>query len=308
MTTSSTTHNEQFSAAKDHEVMPITPSSLEGVDQQQLPQSQISDLEATLAPITTNILYPALFPSSMPISLLQQSSQFWFGEVQRGFAEPQAPYFHPIQPTQPLFQSYPPLSMSHNTMYPFHHGLSVQQEASPNSTHVSPFSAQTFNSTIDTKSINSAINDVSEIGSAVSAKLDGSPITTSVGNRLGGSTSSKRRQNSVRQAEEDFHFENEETMDDGSGEDDDDVWSGDNYSRRRTAEDFSDGVNPRSLKRFRFPLDQMKVLKARYAINQVPTHEEMRVIATEFGVDFHKIKIWFQNRRAAQKRRDSGQT
>ncbi|KAJ3069878.1 hypothetical protein HDU99_002816, partial [Rhizoclosmatium hyalinum] len=93
-------------------------------------------------------------------------------------------------------------------------------------------------------------------------------------------------------------------MEDGPGEDDDDVWSGDNYSsptkratkatssrRRRTAEAFSDGVNPRSLKRFRFPLDQMKVLKARYAINQVPTHEEMRVIATEFGVNFHKIKI-----------------
>ncbi|KAJ3243094.1 hypothetical protein HDU77_007948 [Chytriomyces hyalinus] len=63
------------------------------------------------------------------------------------------------------------------------------------------------------------------------------------------------------------------------------------------------GSSYKNNKRFRIPRDQMVWLKKVFSETPLPSIERIAEIADEVGVDVHKIKIWFQNRRAANKRR-----
>ncbi|KAJ3118888.1 hypothetical protein HK100_000522 [Physocladia obscura] len=58
-------------------------------------------------------------------------------------------------------------------------------------------------------------------------------------------------------------------------------------------------------KRFRLPKEDMNKLKKMFSENPLPGSVETERISKELGVELHKIKIWFQNRRAATKRRNA---
>ncbi|KAJ3067155.1 hypothetical protein HDU98_009657 [Podochytrium sp. JEL0797] len=76
-------------------------------------------------------------------------------------------------------------------------------------------------------------------------------------------------------------------------------------SRAESPDDFGK-ESYKNNKRFRLPKEQMQRLKDVFAENPLPTAKEAEEIAREIKVDVVKIKIWFQNRRAATKRRMKG--
>ncbi|KAJ3066145.1 hypothetical protein HDU98_010534 [Podochytrium sp. JEL0797] len=64
--------------------------------------------------------------------------------------------------------------------------------------------------------------------------------------------------------------------------------------------------NPKTdpnVQRIRMPKKQMEWLKQRYAENPHPTPERMKEMADRVGMEKRKLRIWFQNRRAVEKRR-----
>ncbi|KAI8827496.1 hypothetical protein BJ741DRAFT_714282 [Chytriomyces cf. hyalinus JEL632] len=73
--------------------------------------------------------------------------------------------------------------------------------------------------------------------------------------------------------------------------------------KKKAASSSSLGSSYKNNKRFRIPRDQMVWLKKVFSETPLPSIERMAEIANEVDVDVHKIKIWFQNRRAANKRR-----
>ncbi|KAJ3294002.1 hypothetical protein HDU79_011675 [Rhizoclosmatium sp. JEL0117] len=85
-------------------------------------------------------------------------------------------------------------------------------------------------------------------------------------------------------------------------------------SKKRAATNWSryESLSPspppsnKSSKRFRFDPVKQRTLKERYTTEKYPTYEVMERYADEFGVSFHKIKIWYQNRRSADLRRARG--
>ncbi|KAJ3080020.1 hypothetical protein HDU99_009508, partial [Rhizoclosmatium hyalinum] len=75
------------------------------------------------------------------------------------------------------------------------------------------------------------------------------------------------------------------------------------HSRASSPDDHEPGYSYKNNKRFRLPKEQMAWLKELFDQNPLPSSAEAERIAAEIGVDVQKIKIFFQNRRAAEKRR-----
>ncbi|KAI9349766.1 hypothetical protein BDR26DRAFT_915429 [Obelidium mucronatum] len=66
------------------------------------------------------------------------------------------------------------------------------------------------------------------------------------------------------------------------------------------------GESHKNRSRFRFQSTQQSDMIARFETDPYPSNETMAEYAAEFGTTFHKIKIWYQNRRSAEKRRAVG--
>ncbi|KAJ3030069.1 UNVERIFIED_CONTAM: hypothetical protein HDU68_010201 [Siphonaria sp. JEL0065] len=65
----------------------------------------------------------------------------------------------------------------------------------------------------------------------------------------------------------------------------------------------SDSQDHKNKSRFRFSSAQQTEMIERYNADPFPSYESMTKTAQEFGTTFHKIKIWYQNHRCAEKRR-----
>ncbi|KAJ3026796.1 UNVERIFIED_CONTAM: hypothetical protein HDU68_005027 [Siphonaria sp. JEL0065] len=68
----------------------------------------------------------------------------------------------------------------------------------------------------------------------------------------------------------------------------------------------TDSQDPKNKSRFRFSSAQQSEMIKRYDAEPFPSYESMTKTAQEFGTTFYKIKIWYQNRRSAEKRRAYG--
>ncbi|KAI8883216.1 hypothetical protein K501DRAFT_133140, partial [Backusella circina FSU 941] len=54
--------------------------------------------------------------------------------------------------------------------------------------------------------------------------------------------------------------------------------------------------------RQRFPRDQLKALESLYNSNKKPSYEDKRRISLKYGITIKRVQIWFQNRRAKDKK------
>jgi hypothetical protein len=85
-------------------------------------------------------------------------------------------------------------------------------------------------------------------------------------------------------------------------------YSSNNEEKSTQSEDEGSSWDIPIRSRQRFPRDQLKTLENLYASNKRPDYEDKEELATRFGTTVKRIQIWFQNRRAKDKKEPKKQT